>query len=285
MSESSYIVEITPENFAQVIQASERVPILVDFWADWCQPCKALMPVLAKLADEYQGRFYLAKLNTEQHQDLAAQFGIRSIPNCKLFINGQMVDEFSGALPESAVREFLDKHLPRPSDGLVEQARQALLDGDADTALALLQQAKGTDPDNIRIDITIAQTHAAAGDAAAAMAVLDALPTEQQNDPEVQALRGHLHFEAEAAGLPDPATLAKRLAADEHDSEARYQMAIHQVLQRDFEGALQILLELMRDDRGFNDDAARKTMLKIFDLLGEDPLATRYRSKMFTLLH
>jgi putative thioredoxin len=285
MSDSPYIVDVTPENFAQIIQASQRVPVLVDFWAEWCQPCKMLMPLLAKLADEYQGRFFLAKLNTEQHQEIAAQFGIRSIPNCKLFINGQMVDEFSGALPESAIREFLDKHLPRPSDDLVEQARQTLLNGDADTALALLKQAKSEDPGNIRIDITIAQTHAAAGDAAAAVAVLDALPAEQQNTAEVQALRGHLHFEAEAASLPDMATLAKRLAADEHDSEARYQMAIHQVLQQDYEGALQILLELMRDDRGYNDDAARKTMLKIFDLLGEDPLAARYRSKMFTLLH
>lgn len=285
MSQSPYIVDITPENFAQVIHASERVPVLVDFWADWCQPCKQLMPVLAQLADDYQGRFFLAKLNTEQHQELAAQFGIRSIPNCKLFINGQVVDEFSGALPETAVREFLDKHLPRPSDGLVDQARQALLDGDAETALAVLQQAKIEDPGNVRIDITIAQTHAAAGDAVSALAVLDALPPEQQDDTEVQALRGHLHFEAEAAGLPDPATLAKRLAADEHDSEARYQTAIHQVLQQDYEGALQILLELMRDDRGYGDDAARKTMLKIFDLLGEDPLAARYRSRMFTLLH
>lgn len=285
MSDSPYIVDITPENFAQVIQASQRAPVLIDFWADWCQPCKQLMPVLAKLADEYQGRFYLAKLNTEENQELAAQFGIRSIPNCKLFINGQPVDEFSGALPEAEIRAFLDKHLPRPSDGLVAQAQQHLLAGDAEQALALLQQAKATDPDNTRIDITIAQTQAAAGDTDAAQATLDALPAAKQLEPEVVALRGHLHFEAEAANLPDPAELARRLAADEHDSEARYQMAIHSVLQQDYEGALNILMELMRDDRGYNDDAARKTMLKIFDLLGDDPLAARYRSKMFTLLH
>jgi putative thioredoxin len=285
MSDSPYIVDITPENFAQVIQASQRAPVLIDFWADWCQPCKQLMPVLAKLADEYLGRFFLAKLNTEAHQELAAQFGIRSIPTCKLFIDGQPVDEFSGALSESEVRSFLDKHLPRPSDGLLAQAQQHLLSGDAETALTLLLQAKTEDPDNFRIDITIAQTQAASGDAAAAQATLDALPEEQQGEPEVQALRGHLHFEGEAAGLPDPQTLAKRLAADEHDSEARFQMAIHTVLQQDYEGALNILLELMRDDRSFNEGIAQKTLLKIFDLLGEDPLAARYRSKMFTLLH
>lgn len=285
MAESPYIVDITPQNFAQVIQASQRTPVLIDFWADWCQPCKQLMPVLAKLADEYQGRFFLAKLNTEQHQELAAQFGIRSIPNCKLFIDGQPVDEFSGALPESAVREFLDKHLPRPSDALVAQAQQHLLAGDAESALQVLTEAKALDPSNLRIDITIAQTQAASGDAAAAQATLDALPEDQQKDPEVVSLRGHLHFEAEAAKLPDPSELAKRLAADEHDSEARFQMAIHSVLQQDYAGALDILMELMRDDRAYGDGAAQKTLLKIFDLLGDDPLAARYRSRMFALLH
>jgi putative thioredoxin len=285
MSDSPYIVDITPENFAQVIQASQRAPVLIDFWADWCQPCKQLMPVLAKLADEYQGRFFLAKLNTEENQELAAQFGIRSIPTCKLFVNGQPVDEFSGALPESAIRDFLDKHLPRPSDSLVAQAQQHLLAGDAETALSVLMEAKSVDPDNFRIDITIAQTQAASGDAAAAQATLDALPDDKQNETEVVSLRGHLHFEAEAAGLPDPAELAKRLAADEHDSEARFQMAIHSVLQQDYEGALNILMELMRDDRAYGDGAAQKTLIKIFDLLGDDPLTARYRSKMFALLH
>jgi putative thioredoxin len=282
---SPYIVDLTPENFVQVIQASQHTPVLVDFWAEWCEPCKQLMPLLAKLADEYQGRFFLAKLNTEQYQELAAQFGIRSIPNCKLFVNAQIVDEFSGALPESAVREFLDKHLPRPSDSLVAQAEQALQGGDADGAMALLQQAKAEDPGNVEIDITIARLHAISGDSTAAMAVLDALPAEHHDNVQVQSLRSQLQFQAEAEGLLDPATLARRLAADEHDSEARYQMAIHQVLGQDYQGALDILMELMRDDRGYNDDAARKTMLKIFDLLGDDPLAARYRSRMFTLLH
>jgi len=282
---SPYIVDVTPENFAQVLQASQRTPVLVDFWADWCQPCKMLMPVLAKLADEYQGRFLLAKLNTEQHQELAAQFGIRSIPNCKLFFDGRLVDEFSGALPEQAVREFLDRHLGGPADDLLSQAEQAQQAGDSATALALLQQAKADDPDNARIDIRIARLHAAGGDSSAALAVLDALSPEQQDDPEAQALRSQLAFLDEASDLADPAELARRLAADEHDSEARYQMAIHQVLRQDYEGALQILLELMRDDRSYDDDAARRTMLRIFDLLGEDPLASRYRSKMFTLLH
>lgn len=285
MSASPYIIDVTPQNFAQIVQASERAPVLMDFWADWCQPCKQLMPVLAKLADEYEGRFFLAKLNTEEHQDLAAQFGVRSLPTCKLFVDGQPVDEFSGALPEQAVRDFLEKHLPRPSDGLVAQAQQTLLAGDATAALALLAQAKAEDPDNHRIDIAIAQAQAADGDADAALATLDLLPADKQMDAEVQALRSHIEFEAKAADMPDPQLLVDRLDKDPTDSEARVQLANHYVLAQQFETALELLLDQMRRDRAYDDDIARKTMIRVFDLLGDDPLASRYRSKMFTLLH
>ena len=125
MPESPYIVEVTAENYQEVvIQGSLQAPVLVDFWADWCQPCKILLPMLAKLVDEYQGKFILAKINTEQQQELAAQFGIRSIPTVKLFMQGQPVDEFSGALPEEQIRQFLDQHIPRESDKAVAQAQQ-----------------------------------------------------------------------------------------------------------------------------------------------------------------
>jgi putative thioredoxin len=111
MATPSYIIEVTADNYAEVMQASFQVPVLMDFWADWCQPCHVLMPVLAKLAEDYGGKFVLAKLNTEQNQEIAAQFGIRSIPTVKLFKDGQVVDEFMGALPEQGVRQFLDKHI------------------------------------------------------------------------------------------------------------------------------------------------------------------------------
>ncbi len=285
MSDSPFIVEVTRENFQQVMEASQRVPILMDFWASWCEPCKALLPILEDLANEFQGRFYLAKVNTEEQQEVAAQFGIRSVPAVKLFLDGQEVDEFTGALPESAVRAFLEKNLPRPSDDLVNQARQALRSGDSDAALGALQQAKQIDPTNHRIDITLAQTLAAMGDAEGAKSALDGLPEEVQQEPEVLALRGHLEFESRASDMPEPAALEQRLAENPDDSEARYQLAIHKVNSQDYEAALDLLLELMRRDRSYQDDAARKTMIKIFDLLGDDPMAARYRSRMFNLLH
>ena len=143
MAESPYIIDVTRDNYAQVMEASFKVPVLIDFWASWCQPCQVLMPILARLADEYQGKFLLGKLNTEEQQEIAAQFGIRSIPTVKLFRDGQPVDEFMGALPEGAVRQFLDRHVARESDTQLDEARDLLRTGNTDGAIALLEEAYG----------------------------------------------------------------------------------------------------------------------------------------------
>jgi len=286
MAESPYIFEIDERNYAQIVlQGSHQVPVLVDFWAEWCQPCKMLMPVLAKLVDEYQGRFILAKVNTEEQQAIAAQFGIRSIPTVKLFRNGAPIDEFMGALPEPQIRAFLDKHLPRASDGTVAQAEQLLLAGDAKGALAMLQRARTEDPGNPRVVTAIAQVQAAAGDVDAAEQTLDDLPPDEQDKEEVKQLRGRLFFDRVALGADDPGVLAQRLTASADDSEARYQLAAHQVMGNDIEGALDNLLLLMQRDRKFGDDAARLALLRLFDMLGDDPMITRYRARMFNLLH
>lgn len=286
MPESSYIVEITADNYQQiVIEGSFQVPVLVDFWAEWCQPCKMLMPVLAKLADEYQGKFILAKLNTEQQQELAGQFGIRSIPTVKLFKNGQPVDEFAGALPEEQIRQFLDQHIPRESDHAVAQAQQLLSQGDADSALAMLTQALADDPANHNISFALAQTFAAMEDTASALAVLDKLPQDMQEQEAVIQLHRQLHFDSMSKDLPDQKTLEQRLAEDENDSEALFQLATHKINSQDYAAALELLLTLMRKDRQYDDDAARKTLLQVFDLMGDDPLVPRYRSKMMSLIY
>jgi putative thioredoxin len=285
MADSPFIIDITRENYAQVMEASFEVPVLIDFWASWCQPCLALMPILAKLAEEYQGKFLLGKLNTEQEQEIAAQFGIRSIPNVKLFRNGQPVDEFMGALPEGAVREFLDRHVPRESDTTVQQAEEQLAAGDADAAIALLNEARDADPDNPRITLALARALADQGDTAAAEAAIGSLPANEQATPDVAALKSHLFFAGQVAEAPAVPELEARLDADANDHEARFQLALRRVVEQDYDAAMELLLELMRRDRGYDDDAGRRGLLQVFELLGDDPRVSRYRSRMASLLY
>ena len=285
MADSSFIIEVTRENYAQVMEASFEVPVLMDFWASWCQPCQVLMPVLAKLAEEYQGKFLLGKLNTEEQQEIAVQFGIRSIPTVKLFRNGQPVDEFMGALPEGTVREFLDRHVARESDAQVVQAFEQLRAGNAAGAIVLLDEARTADPDNPRIAVALAQAQAATGDVAAAEATLDSLPANEQSKPEIAALRSHLFFAGQVADAPAADELEARLSADANDHEALFQLALRKVTGQDYDSAMELLLELMKKDRSFGDDAGRNTLLKVFELLGDDPRVGQYRRRMASLIY
>ncbi|MGE5155266.1 MAG: thioredoxin [Bdellovibrio bacteriovorus] len=287
MADSPYIVTLTAANFESVVlDGSFERPVLVDFWADWCAPCRMLMPILAKLADEYRGRFILAKLDTEQERALAAQFGIRSLPTVQLFKDGRPVDQFMGALPEGQIREFLDRYLPRASDGLLAQAQGMLAAGDLGRARELIERARAEDPENARLALAEIQLAVAQGQIEEAQTALDRLPLELANDPEVAALRGQLLFAAALEGSPDPAALERRLASDPKDSEARYQLAAQRVLAGDYESALELLLELVRRDRAYGEDAGRKGMVAIFDLLGgEGGLVSRYRARMMTALY
>ncbi len=286
MADSPYIVTLTAASFESVVlDGSFERPVLVDFWADWCAPCRMLMPILAKLAEDYRGQFLLAKLNTEEERELAAQFGIRSLPTVQLFKDGRPVDQFMGALPEGQVREFLNRHLPRASDGLLAQAQGQLAAGDLKRAQALIERARAEDPENPRVALADIQLAVAQGHTEEAQAALDRLPLELASDPEVVALRGQLLFAAALAGAPGAATLEARLAADPRDSEARYQLAAHRVVTGDFESALELLLELVRRDRAYGEDAGRKGMVAVFDLLGGGDLVSRYRARMMTVLY
>ena len=287
MSDSKFVIDVNEENYsAVVLEGSRSVPVLVDFWAPWCQPCKALTPVLVKLAEVYQGRFILAKVNTEEQQTLAAQFAIRSIPTVKLFVDGQPVDEFMGALPERDIQAFLDRYLPRESDKLVVQASRLMQSGRADDAVALIEQARENDPDNPRVQLAYARLQATLGDLDAAEQALAALPLEEQNKPEVASIRARLMFDQAISGADDEATLQQRLQQSADDSEALYQLAAYRVTDGDYEAALQRLLQLMQKDRAYDDDAARKGMLAVFEILGgSGELVARYRNRMFNALH
>ena len=286
MADSPYIFDIDEANYEQIVlQGSHQVPVLVDFWASWCQPCQLLMPLLAKLVEEYQGRFILAKINTEEQQAIAGQFGIRSIPTVKLFRDGQPVDEFAGALPESEIRAFLDRHLPRASDGSVAQAEERLHAGDTEGALALLSQAREDDPANPRLLVAMAQIQAASGDPQAAEQSLAELPTDEQEKPEVQTLRAQLFFNLIATDGDPAAETAQRVADAPDDTGARYRLAAQQVMANDVDSAVDNLLLIVQKDRKFGDDAGRLALLRLFDMLGEDPAVNRYRARMFNLLH
>lgn len=287
MADSPYIVNATAQDFAQtVLEASRTKPVLVDFWADWCSPCQMLMPVLAKLVEEYRGAVLLAKVNTEEERELAAQFGVRSLPTVQLFKDGQPVDQFMGALPEAEIRRFLDPHLPRPSDHLVEQAQQLLRQGDGAGAQHLIEQALAEAPDNPRTLFAYARVSATLGHFDQAEQALARLPLEQQDQPETRALRAQILFDRVTEQAPAPAELHQRQQTGRGDSETIYQLAAHQVMDGDYETALEQLLMLMQKDRAYGEDAARKGLLAIFDILGgSGELVKRYRNRMFNLLH
>ncbi|MBK1706288.1 thioredoxin [Halochromatium glycolicum] len=287
MTDSPHIATVTAADFESVvIQGSFERPVLVDFWADWCAPCRQLMPILSRLADEFKGQLLLAKVDTEAEQALAAQAGIRSLPTVQLYKDGQPIDQFMGALPEGQIREFLARHISRASDRLLDQARDAMAGGDLSGAAALIERAEREDPDNNRLFVAQVQLKAAEGDADGALAMLERTPLDLADDPELAALRGRLAFSAAAAEAPPTEALTAILAEDPNNSEARYQLAARQVLADDLESALENLLTLLRRDRQYGDDAARKGMLAIFDLLGgSGELVTRYRAKMLSSLY
>jgi len=287
MADSPYVIAVTVKSFQHVVvEGSYERLVLVDFWADWCAPCRMLMPVLASLADAYDGKLLVAKVNTEEEQALAVEYGIRSLPTVQLFKDGRSIDQFTGALPESQVREFLEHHLPRESDRLVARAKGLLNAGDRAGAARIIEQAREVDPENTRVRLVEAEIESAAGNIRGAQAILDGLPQELADDPEVACLKGQVSFAALRADSPPEATLVSRLEADPKDSDARHRLAAYLVAHGDFEGALEQLLELMKRDRAFADDAGRKGMLMVFAMLGgQGDLVTRYRSRMLNALY
>lgn len=287
MNHSPYIITVNAQNFTtEVIERSRQVPVLVDFWADWCAPCKMILPVLTKLADEYQGKFILAKINTDEEQQLAAQYGIRSIPTLKLFRHQQVVEDIMGAQPESILRDLIDRYCERPADRLRAQATAAHLNGNTEQALVLLKQASEMEPSYYPIQLDLAKILINVKRIEEAQQLLKNLPVNIQMEPEVNELITHLTFAAVADKVPDIATLEQALAANPNDHQARYQLSAHQVLAGDHEMAMENLLELMRRDRGFGDDAGRKGLVAVFTLLGnQGPIVSRYRSKMSSLLY
>lgn len=261
-----------------VIAASRRTPVLVDFWAEWCAPCRTLKPVLEKLAAEYGGRFVLAKVDSDRNQELAARFGVRGIPNVKAFVDGEMVDEFTGAQSEAQVRAFIERLLPSPAEPLRVAAAEARAQGDLEVARSLLEDALALDPANEAARLDLAEIHLDGNQPEAARTILDAAAASES--PRRSALLARLKLAAGSAGA-DPAALKARIAADGNDLDARLQLAKALALQQDYREALEQLLDIVRRDRKWQDEAARRSMLDLFTLLGagsgHDDLVREFR--------
>jgi putative thioredoxin len=263
-----------------VVEASRRAPVLVDFWAPWCGPCRALTPILEKLAEEYQGKFTLAKVNSDESPELAAQFGVRGIPNVKAFVGGRLVDEFVGALPESGVREFIGRILPSPADQLRNQARDAVAAGDFEAAEGKLRQALELDPGSAETGIDLAELLVARQAFSDAEPLVEAVP-EPLRDERAQQLAAKIAFWKKGRNLPDLGALRARVAADPAALAARRDLADRLVIERDIPGALDELLEVVRRGAGAEREAAREAMVKVFALAADQPeLVADYRRQL-----
>ena len=287
--ETPYIFDASAANFDQLVIAnSHHKPVLVDFWAEWCAPCKALMPLLAQITESYQGELLLAKVNCDIEQDIVARFGIRSLPTVVLFKDGQPVDGFAGAQPESAIRALLEPHVqmpPPPAADPMALAQALFAEGRFGEAEATLKALLTEDNSNAGALILYARCLAERGELGEAQTVLDAVKSDEHK-AALAGAKAQLTFLRQVVALPDAATLKTRLAQNAEDDEALYQLAIHQLSRQQYEAALEALLKLFVRNRGYDGGLPHKTLLQVFDLLGNDhPLVGTYRRKLFAALY
>ena len=280
------IVDIDETNAAALlIEESHKRPVVIDFWADWCEPCKMLMPVLEKLANEYNGAFLLAKVNADEQQMISQQFGVRSLPTVMIMQNGQPVDGFMGAQPENAVRQVLEKYLPPPWEGLLQQAGEAMERGDFAAALTPLRQA--WDESGKAHDVTIAYAHALieAMRLDEAETVLGEVRLADQ-DAAWEQLMAQLELKREAAKSPEIDALEQQLAANPDDDDARVKLAVQYTEAGQFKDGLENLLTVLKLDINHGDGTTKRLMLDTIATVGKgDPLAAEYQRKLFSLLY
>jgi putative thioredoxin len=284
---ADFTITATDADFdSAVIASSRQTPVIVDFWAPWCGPCRTLTPILEKLAEEYQGKFVLAKINADENPALSQRFSVRSIPSVMAFADGEVIDQFLGAQPESAVRAFLDRVLPTAGEVLRSEAAELRAGGELDAALNLLNEAAQLEPNNEDVLAELVET------------LLDLGRVEQarQTSGRLGHIRAPRRRAAQAlarlglvddGGQPaDAAVLEARIHAQPDDLESRLTLAKLYAREHEYERALEQLLATLRRDRTFGDDIARKTMLALFELLGsDDPLVRKYRKELAAALY
>jgi len=285
---TSTIFDATQANFeAEVINASFDQPVLVDFWATWCEPCKALGPLIEKVVGEYAGAIKLAKVDCDKEQQLAAMFGVRSIPTVVLVREGQLVDGFTGALPEAQLREFLARHVqpgePAEDDVPVEDLAPRVAET-PEQAIARIQQEMAKEPDRAELKLDLALAQLRVGNAAAAQAELDSLPANLASDDRARRIRGQLELAQALKDAPPAAELQRRIEKDPADHAARDLLGLRLVLEGDAEAGLEQLLGVLKADRNWNDGQAKKHLVAAFSVLDDADLVGTYRRKMSSLL-
>ncbi|MHB1281995.1 MAG: thioredoxin [Acidithiobacillus sp.] len=289
MAVSGHVLEVNLGNFQEaVVGLSRKVLVLVDFWAPWCAPCRALGPVLEKLAAEMDGAFVLAKVNSDENADLSRQYQVRGIPAVKAFKDGKVVDEFTGALPESTIRQFIEKNLPLPGDELRAQALSAIAQGKPVEAEQLLEQAIRLSPRNDQARLALARLAIQQNRHADVQAQLDAMSPVFQLESEVEGLKALLEFTETARSAPPMSELETTITSEKGDlrAQAMYQRSLLLLLQGQEEAALDQLIEMVERHKNYQDGLARKTVLKIFALQGnQGPLVELYRTRLSRALH
>jgi len=286
MEVSANVFDATQHNFeTDVIQASLTTPVLVDFWAAWCGPCKSLGPILEKVVDEYAGQVRLAKVDTDAEMQLAAVFGIRSLPTVVLVKDGQMVDGFMGALPESGVRQFIEKHLgaPAPVQPEAAEAPPAVEEAPAQT-VARLRAEIAAKPERTELQLDLALALLRAGEADAAAAQLDALPADLATEARAKRARSQLDLARALKDAPDTSALRARIAQDPADHAARDLLGVRLLLGDEPAAGLDEFLTLLRQARDWNEGQAKKRLIAAFNVLDDAELVGAYRRKMSSLL-
>jgi putative thioredoxin len=271
-----------------VIEASTLAPVLIDFWAPWCGPCKTLGPMLEKLEAEYGGKWKLAKVNVDENQELAAHFQVRSIPHVVAFADGRPVDQFIGVLPEGQLRQFIDGLIPDAAATERQAAQEALAEGRREDAYDALKAALAYDPgfDDARMDLIELLLADNRTDEAHTEAELLSPKVTQGIDPRYNAIKTRLDALDAAADLPPTGALEAQVAAHPEDLEARFDLANALIAHRKYADALEHLLEIVKRDRTFREDVGRKTMLSVFDLAAHQPqLVTEWRRKLSATLN
>ena len=287
MNDLKNITDVTADTFnTLVIERSGSVPVLVDFWADWCGPCQMQMPMLKKLVADYDGKFALAKVNTDEQKELARSFKIRSLPTMHLYKNGEIVEEILAAQTESDMRILLERHIERESDAIRQKAMEAYAQGDSEQAFTLLRETREAEPDNHQLTLDLIELSIKEELPEQAETLLSDLPHDVRNETEAVRLRSLLDFTRVAMQAAPLQELEATTREQPDELESRYQLASRYVLEERFEDAMSAFMYILEQDRAFRDDAGRTGLLAVFELLGnEGELVNSYRRRLFNALH